>query len=123
MTGKKRLNITLPDWDDEPADEPEPVFHKTLAVARLVEGRGQVAFAGTTRVALFRVKGEIHAIRNACPHAGAPLSGGSCRGELVTCPRHGWLFNLRTGACLTQAMYALKTYPVRVEDGFVWVGV
>ena len=82
-----------------------------------------MAFAGTTRVALFRVKGEVYATSNACPHAGAPLSGGTCRGELVTCPRHGWLFNVRTGACLTQTMYAVKTYPTRVEDGVVWVGV
>ena len=124
MVEKKRLEIVMPDWDDEDPIDEEPEWFKTRVKASQVKaGRGTVAHAGILKVALFRLRDGIVAIKNACPHAGAPLSGGQCRGDLVTCPRHGWAFNVRTGACLSRPMYEVKSYQVKVVDGVVWVAV
>lgn len=97
--------------------------HKVIALDRLQEGRGRVALAGTTRVAVFLIEGVYYATRNFCPHAGGSLGTGRVQGLIVTCPRHNWGFNVKTGACVTQKMYSLATFPTRAADGFLWVDV
>ena len=42
-------------------------------------------------------------------------------GEIVECPRHGWRYDLRSGACLTDPSQPLRKLAVRVESGRVWV--
>ena len=84
----------------------------------------RVYFAGTRRVLLVRLRdGELRAVADACPHAGSRLSQGSFAGDCVTCPRHGWVFSLRDGACAEHPVYRLRTYPLRVEAGAVEVWV
>ena len=62
----------------------------------LLEGRS-VTVAGR-RVAVFRTAEGFHAIDAACPHEGGPLADGLVADSCVTCPLHGWRFDLRTGA-------------------------
>ncbi len=97
------------------------MFVKVCRVDQLKQNRGRPVYAGTTKVAMFKIGDEIYAIRNACPHAGASLSVGDVRGLVVTCPRHDWTFNVSTGACLNRKMYSVKTYPVEVRGNEVWV--
>lgn len=68
------------------------------------------------QVLLVNVRNEIFACENECPHQGSPLNGGIVKdGPTLSCPRHGYRFNLRTGACSDYPEYTLKTYPVKVE--------
>ena len=57
------------------------------------------------------------AIDNSCPHAGGALSQGTQDGHQVTCPWHGWQFDVRTGSCLTLAEDSVRSYPVREAGG------
>lgn len=60
------------------------------------------------------------AIEAICPHAGASLADGRIMGERIRCSRHGYAFNLRTGACARAAREGfseLRVYPVRMEGG------
>jgi nitrite reductase/ring-hydroxylating ferredoxin subunit len=95
-------------------------FQRLAPIERIVPGRITLAFLGTTRVAITRVaSGEVRVFNNACPHAGSPLSGGRvCDGQ-VECPRHGWRFDLDSGACVTSPEYALRVYESRLRDGWV----
>ena len=71
-------------------------------------------------IALFQIDGEIHAINNICPHQKYPvLHEGNVEGGCVTCPMHGWKFDIRTGECLEGGNARLKTYEVVVRDGEV----
>jgi nitrite reductase/ring-hydroxylating ferredoxin subunit len=73
-------------------------------------------------VLLVNVKGAVYAMEPECPHQGAPLSGALIKdADHITCQRHGYRFNLRTGACENFPEYALKIYPVRVEGDDVLV--
>ena len=58
--------------------------------SRIVEHEGRL-------VAVFRTDEEFHAVQNECPHAWAPLASGSVDDCVVTCPLHGWSFDLRDG--------------------------
>ncbi len=80
-----------------------------------------VTLQGDT-IALTRTDDGIFAFADACTHAGCSLSDGQVVGESVECHCHGARFDLRTGGVLAlPATSPIKTYPVKVEDGWVMV--
>jgi nitrite reductase/ring-hydroxylating ferredoxin subunit len=67
-------------------------------------------------IALFNLEGSYHAIDDACPHRGGPLSEGPVESEVVTCPWHGSKFNVKSGDVLTPpARTGVSSYRVRVS--------
>lgn len=66
---------------------------------------------------------RIYAIENLCSHEDEPLEGGCIRENTLECPRHGWFFDFRTGACHTSSDFDLPTYPTRIQDGEIWVEI
>jgi ferredoxin-nitrite reductase len=80
--------------------------------AKLVRVKGQ-------EIAVFKHKGRLHAVDNNCPHEGGQLSAGWIEGDEVVCPLHGYKFNLKTGACSTDAKLAAQVFQLAAEgDGF-----
>ena len=73
--------------------------------------------------ALFNVDGVISAIDGLCPHQGGPLADGPIEGSLVYCPWHDWGFDIRTGQSMVNPTWKQAVYPVKVEDGSVWVAI
>ncbi len=93
-----------------------------VAEARAVqEDAGLAVEAGGKELALYRIGEQIHAVDNACPHEGAPLTQGSVQDGVITCPWHGWTFNACSGCSLDPAGHALGAYETLVEDGKVYV--
>jgi len=72
-------------------------------------------------VMLYRRGDEILAIGNTCPHEGGSLCDGWVEGDIVTCPLHGWEFDLRSGACMTIPGESVARYMVTVQDGGIWL--
>jgi 3-phenylpropionate/trans-cinnamate dioxygenase ferredoxin component len=87
-------------------------------------GTAQVVLAGEKRLALCNMDGALYAIDDVCTHDGGPLGEGQLIGANIECPRHGALFDVRTGKAVTlPAIYPVDTYPVRVTDGAVEVEI
>jgi 3-phenylpropionate/trans-cinnamate dioxygenase ferredoxin subunit len=95
----------------------------TVATADELEpGRVKVAEAGPHRIALCNVNGEFYAIDDVCTHDGGPLDQGELIGNQIECPRHGARFDVRTGRVTAlPAVYPVKTYQVRQQEGQVQV--
>lgn len=75
-------------------------------------------------ILLVKAKGTVYACETECPHQGAPLSGALIKdAEHLSCQRHGYRFNLKTGACKEFPEYTLKIYPVEVVGDDVMVGL
>jgi len=73
-------------------------------------------------IGIFNVEGQLYAIEDRCSHDDGPLAEGSLDSVACTieCPRHGSLFDLRTGRPITLPAYeAVETFPVLVEDGVI----
>lgn len=81
---------------------------------RVVEIEGQT-------IALFAHAGEIHAVDNRCPHMGFPLSQGSVQCGILTCHWHHARFELKSGGTFDPWADDVRAYPVRIEDGCVWL--
>jgi p-cumate 2,3-dioxygenase ferredoxin subunit len=76
------------------------------------------------RIALYKVGDTIYATADTCTHGEASLSEeGLLSGKIVECTWHFGTFDVTTGAALTSpCTVALKTFPVEVVDGDVYVG-
>lgn len=85
------------------------------------EGKGMVVEAGEKCLAVFKVDGAFHVIDNTCLHRGGPLGEGDVEGETVTCPWHGWEYNVKTGHCVNNPSSHVRTYPTVVDNGEVKV--
>ena len=88
----------------------------------LPPGRTKIVHAGLLAVCVYNLGGELYALEDRCSHDDGPLCEGDWDPEehVVTCPRHGSNFDLRTGEPLTlPAFEPVETFPVRVEDRIV----
>jgi nitrite reductase/ring-hydroxylating ferredoxin subunit len=95
-------------------------------VARVEEvppGSARVVKAGERELALFNVDGRFHATQNECLHLRGPLGHGELEGCVVSCPWHGWQYDVTTGENEFDRALALETFEVVVEDGEVKVAV
>lgn len=73
---------------------------------------------------IFNIAGKFFAIGDVCSHDGGPVGDGDLDGYEVTCPRHGAIFDVRTGQVLAlPAVVDIPAYPVRVVDGEIEVGL
>lgn len=96
---------------------------RVAAVAECPPGSGCERVADERMVALFNVDGQIHALDGVCPHQGGPLGKGRLTGCVVTCPWHGWQFDVRTGQHQTAKSVRHTSLPVKVEEDAVFVDV
>lgn len=87
-------------------------------------GARKKIYAGDRRIAVFNDGGSLHAVDDACTHAGGSLSEGLCEDGVVTCAWHGARFQLRDGKGLGPPAYrGVTVYPVTVTDGAVVVTI
>jgi nitrite reductase (NADH) small subunit len=105
MNGRRWVRVTLCD---------------TIPVR---EGR-PVTLAGH-EIAIFNLGDRFFATDNRCPHNGGPLCDGIVSGDTVVCPLHAWKISLQTGAVKRPdcAATCIATYPTRVEDGVLMLGL
>ncbi|MCZ6676407.1 MAG: sigma 54-interacting transcriptional regulator [Candidatus Poribacteria bacterium] len=84
-------------------------------------GKSKVIKLGGESVAVFNAGGKFYATANTCPHQGGPLGEGDLDGEVVTCPWHGWKYDLKTGCPLVTP--AVKTYALRTDGEMIQIAV
>ena len=88
---------------------------RVAAVSDVPPGTAKEVMADDQVVALFNVDGTFYAMDGVCPHAGGPLGEGTLQGTVVTCPWHGWQFDVKSGEnCLNRRMIH-KCFAVNVE--------
>jgi 3-phenylpropionate/trans-cinnamate dioxygenase ferredoxin subunit len=110
------------------------------AVARASEiapGERQFVEVKGLSISIFNVHGEFIAVLNICPHELAPVCHGRVSGttlpsmpgeylwgrvgEILSCPWHGWEFDLLTGQALADKRVRLRRYPVTVTDDVIYL--
>lgn len=75
-------------------------------------------------IALYRVEGEVFATANLCTHGNARLCDGFLEGHEIECPLHQGKFDIRNGKAMCAPLTEdVKTYPVKIDGGRVFVAV
>lgn len=93
---------------------------------------------GKREIGVVTYQGSYYAVLNFCPHAGAPMCFGEIQQPVVSdgpgeparrnmdspvirCPWHRWEFDLKTGQSLCPIREKIRTYPVEVREGVIWI--
>ena len=104
----------------------EPLWIRVTAIENLPLREGRAVALGDREVAFFNLGDRVLATDNQCPHQGGPLCDGIVTGESVVCPLHAWKVNLASG-CVERPTpgrdHCVSTYPTRIEDGIVIIGL
>jgi nitrite reductase (NADH) small subunit len=96
---------------------------RVAPASEIPPGHGNEYVAAGRIIALFNVNGAFHALDGICPHQGGPLGKGALTGCIVTCPWHGFQFDVTTGQHQTSRSLVHPTFPVKVEDDYIWVEI
>jgi len=92
-------------------------FVRIRGAGDIPPGAGRAFSVGRYEVAVFNVGGELFALENSCPHQGGPLADGWLEQSLVTCPWHGWCFDVRTGKMTLGDFARVPRFAVRRDGG------
>ena len=91
------------------------------SVAELRQGKPLGVNVAGHDIAIFEVAGGIVATAGKCLHAGGPLCQGSLEAAILTCPWHGWSYDLKTGICEEDPALVLQRYVVTVQGDDILV--
>jgi nitrite reductase/ring-hydroxylating ferredoxin subunit len=93
-------------------------------VSDVPPGHVKLVMAGERWYALANIDGDLVALDNNCPHMGGPLGRGTLSGSELTCPWHGWRWDVRSGRnCWPGSDWRVTRVPVRVMGDAVQLPV
>ncbi len=99
----------------------EKGWHDTLPLADLPPGTTAERLVGDTIIALANVEGALYAFDGLCSHQGGPLGKGKLQGCTLTCPWHGWQYDVTTGKQVLSETIRQRLYAVRVRNDTIQV--
>lgn len=101
----------------------EEEFAFLASISELVPGKGHSFTVAGEDIAVFCVDGGFHAVTNICPHQHVPLiAEGELHGHVVTCPMHGWMYNIVTGEGVHGAG-TIRIFETRVQDNALYIRI
>ncbi|HEV8070835.1 MAG TPA: Rieske 2Fe-2S domain-containing protein [Planctomycetaceae bacterium] len=96
-------------------------WHRVAAVGEVPAGSARELTVAGRVIALYNVDGTLYALDGICPHLGGPLGEGTLEGPVVTCPWHGWQFDVTTGRNCLSPRIEQSRFPLKVEGNDVFV--
>jgi toluene monooxygenase system ferredoxin subunit len=101
-----------------------PAYHRVCPLDDLWQGEMAVHEVERTKLLVVHTEsGAVRAVQLMCPHQKFPMSDGTLDGDVLTCAKHLWQFNVVTGRGVNPSHAEVTLYPVKVEDGQVYVSV
>lgn len=98
-------------------------FVRIAACSEIPPGQGKTVEVDGKQVAVFNCDGTFHAIDNVCKHQGGPLGEGELEGVVVTCPWHGWTYDVTTGVSPDDPDCAVARYEIKLEGDDILVAL
>ncbi len=98
-------------------------FVRTVRVDEIPAGTVRELQVEGKAVALANVSGRLYAVSNTCLHRGGPLGQGPLDGKVVTCPWHGWQYDVCSGKIVQNPAVGVDCYPVEVRGQDVFIDV
>jgi 3-phenylpropionate/trans-cinnamate dioxygenase ferredoxin component len=96
-------------------------YTRICSINDLTEQEGRRFCAEDNEIAIFKIKGEVFALSNHCPHQHmAQIYDGFIEEGCVVCPSHGWMFDLRTGKTPAGSK-GLVSYESMIIDNDVYI--
>lgn len=92
-------------------------------VSEIPEGSRKIVQVDGLSIGVFHHKGKLVALRNHCLHRGGPVATGTLEGDTLTCPWHGYQYNVLSGELLVDSALKLDTYPLEVKGDEIYLSI
>ena len=106
---------------------PENTGMKFIKAAKVEDFAGRtlksIRILGRPVAIIKEADGSFRAMEAGCKHQNADITKGTIVGGIVTCPWHGWQYDLKTGACVSGGKTPLRAYACKVEDGDIMISL
>ena len=96
-------------------------WHRVCDPSEIPLGTGKEITVQDRVLAVFRTDDAFHVLDGICPHAGGPLGAGTLTGSIVTCPWHGWQFDVKSGENQITRSICQPRIPLLVQENRVFV--
>lgn len=95
------------------------------------EGNKRKVLVEGKEILLTNIQNSYYAIDNTCPHMGGSLYEGQLNGSLITCPKHGSMYDVTNGRTIKSGKLFfmkvktsdVKSYPIKVEGTDIMIGI
>ncbi len=98
-------------------------WHETVNISGWELGAGREMLVAGQVLAVFRTHSGFMAIDGMCAHQGGPLAQGQLDENCLTCPWHGWQYDIRDGKNLLTGKHMLACFATEVRDDVLWIDV
>ncbi|MBK1722575.1 Rieske 2Fe-2S domain-containing protein [Thiocystis violacea] len=113
------LAMDIPEFSPELIDA-QPQWREVIALSELTDGEVKRVDCGSRNVFVYR-EGESYKVYDShCPHQVTDIPHLALDGLNLTCPKHQWKFDIRTGDCIDKGDHPLKSFETKVEDGHLF---
>jgi nitrite reductase/ring-hydroxylating ferredoxin subunit len=110
------LEMGIPEFSPE-LIHAQPQWRDVMAVADITEGEVKRVDCPTRTVFVYREGEDYKVYDSHCPHQVTNIPQLALEGLTLTCPKHQWKFDIRTGACIEKGKHPLKSFETQVEGG------
>ncbi|TDJ61178.1 MAG: Rieske (2Fe-2S) protein [Nitrospina sp.] len=90
-------------------------LHQICKISDIGEGQCKTFTVDSKQIAVYNAGGQWCATENTCLHKGGSLGSGKLEGNIITCPLHGWQYDVTSGQCQNNPEAKVGTYKVQVE--------
>ena len=94
---------------------------KVAKFSEIPEGGSKLVIVNDIPIALFNIKGKIHAWDNRCPHRGGSLADGNISNKIIQCKFHLWEFDVETACSVANPKIKVKLFSVEIKDGNILI--
>jgi nitrite reductase (NADH) small subunit/3-phenylpropionate/trans-cinnamate dioxygenase ferredoxin subunit len=98
-------------------------FVRVASKKEIPKGEGRMFEVDGRQVAIFNAAGKFYAIDNTCEHQGGPLAEGELDGSIVTCPWHGWMYDVTTGQSPDDPDTCVARFEVKLDGDDVLIAI
>jgi nitrite reductase (NADH) small subunit len=116
--------------DNNGTSEKLITWEKTIKASDVPENDGVAIILDGKQIAVFNftVEGKWFAVQNLCPHKNEMALSRGLLGDVngepkIACPFHKKTFSLETGNCLNDDLCSVDVYPIKIEEGYVFIGI
>jgi len=110
------LEMDIPEFRPENLFA-EPSWHDVAEVDAIPDGEPSYHEADDRHLFIYRAGEELRVYDSRCPHQVTDIPHLAIEGQQLTCPKHGWMFDLASGDCIAKGSRPLKRFEHKVENG------
>lgn len=110
------LDMDIPDFHPH-ALGAEERWHDVMAIDDVPLGEVTYTDSDGRSLFIYRSEDDVRVYDSRCPHQVTNIPELACKGDKLTCPKHNWVFDIKTGECIEKGSHPLKHFESKVESG------